>query len=257
VVASPQLSKGVGVRRRADVRLGREPRSAALVGAKRRVKGAETLPAEVLHISAESPDPVALRYAADLIARGNVVAIPTDTLYGLAADPFNLAAIEEIFRVKGRPEGRALPILVCSVEQAVLLARQAPPAFFKLARKLWPGRLTLILDASHRLPLKVTANTGRVALRWPDSKVACALIEETGGPVTGTSANVSGWRGCSTAGDVLKQLGNKLPLVLDGGKTAGAPTSTIVGLKGDRWEIVREGAVSAAAIEEAIQSADE
>jgi tRNA threonylcarbamoyl adenosine modification protein (Sua5/YciO/YrdC/YwlC family) len=215
------------------------------------------LPAEVLRISAESPDPEALRYAAELIARGCVVAIPTDTLYGLAADPFNLAAIEEIFRVKGRPEGRALPILVCSVEQAMLLARQVPATFFKLAQKFWPGRLTLIMDASHRLPLKVTANTGRVALRWPRSKVVCALIDETGGPITGTSANVSGWRGCSTASEVLKQLGNKLPLVLDGGETGGAQPSTIVALKGDTWEIVREGAVSAAAIEEVVSSASD
>jgi tRNA threonylcarbamoyl adenosine modification protein (Sua5/YciO/YrdC/YwlC family) len=212
------------------------------------------LPAEVLRISAESPDPEALRYAAQFIARGGVVAIPTDTLYGLAADPFNLAAIEEIYRVKGRQDARALPILVCSVEQAILLAREVPVTFLKLAQKFWPGALTLVLDASYRLPLKVTANTGRVALRWPNSKVVCALIEETGGPITGTSANVSGWAGCSTASEVMKQLGGKLPLVLDGGETGGAHPSTVVALKGETWEILREGAVSAAAIEEAVKS---
>lgn len=227
--------------------------NAALAFRERPVKGVETLPAEVLRISAETPDPEALRYAAELIARGGVVAIPTDTLYGLAADPFNLAAIEEIYRVKGRSDARALPILVCSVEQAILLAREVPAAFLKLAQKFWPGGLTLVVEASHRLPLKVTANTGRVALRWPKSKVVCALIEETGGPITGTSANVSGWPGCSTADEVMKQLGKRLRLVLDGGETGGAHPSTVVSLKGQMWEILREGAVSAAAIEEAVR----
>jgi tRNA threonylcarbamoyl adenosine modification protein (Sua5/YciO/YrdC/YwlC family) len=218
-----------------------------------RIRGAETLQAELLRISAESPEPEALRYAAGIIARGGVVAVPTDTLYGLAADPFNLAAIEEIFRVKGRPDGRALPILVCSVEEAILLVREVPATFLKLAEKFWPGAVTLVLDASHRLPLKVTANTGRVALRWPKSKVVCALIEETGGPITGTSANISGCPGCSTAAEVMKQLGAKLPLVLDGGGTEIAQSSTVVGLKGERWEVLREGAVSAAAIAEAMK----
>jgi tRNA threonylcarbamoyl adenosine modification protein (Sua5/YciO/YrdC/YwlC family) len=217
-----------------------------------RSKGAETLPAELLRISAESPNPDILRYAAEFISRGRVVAIPTDTLYALAADPFNLAAVEEIYRVKGRPETRALPILVGSVEQAILLARTVPEAFLKLAQKFWPGALTLVLEASHRLPLKVTANTGRVALRWPKSKLACALIEQVDGPITGTSANVSGFPGCTNAEQVVKQLGQRLPLVLDAGDTGASMPSTVVGLKGETWEIVREGALSPAAIEEAL-----
>jgi tRNA threonylcarbamoyl adenosine modification protein (Sua5/YciO/YrdC/YwlC family) len=210
------------------------------------------LPAELLRISAESPNPDILRYAADFISRGRVVGIPTDTLYGLAADPFNLAAVEEIYRVKGRPETRALPILVCSVEQAILLARGVPETFLRLAQKFWPGALTLVLEASHRLPLKVTANTGRVALRWPKSKVVCALIEQVEGPITGTSANVSGFAGCTSAEQVMKQLGQRLPLVLDAGDTGASLPSTVVGLRGESWEIVREGAVSPAAIEEAL-----
>ena len=108
-----------------------------------------------------------------------MIGIPTDTFYGLSADPFNLAAIERVFQIKGRPENRALPILVNSVEQAVSLARDVPDAFLTLASKFWPGALTLVVEATHRLPLKVTGNSGRVALRWADSRIVSAVIEAT------------------------------------------------------------------------------
>src|SRR5205807_528399 len=110
--------------------------------------------------------------------RGCVVAIPTDTFYGLAADPFNLAAVDEIYRVKGRPETRALPILVNCLDQAMLLAREQPGNFLKLVEAYWPGALTIVVDASHRLPLKVTGGTGKVALRWPHSDIVKQLIDE-------------------------------------------------------------------------------
>ena len=204
------------------------------------------MPAELLKVSAEAPEPNAIRYAAELITRGRVVGIPTDTFYGLAADPFNLAAVEEIYRVKGRPETRALPLLVNSLEQAVLLAKGLPPAFLKLAQKFWPGALTLLVDASHRIPLKVTAHTGRVALRWPNSLVACTLIELLDSPITGTSANLSGFPACSSAEQLVKQLGDRLPLVLDAGETNAVLASTIVELHGDEWRVLREGTVTEA-----------
>jgi L-threonylcarbamoyladenylate synthase len=217
-------------------------------------KGADTLPAEVLKISAEAPQPDVLRYAAEFIVRGRVVGIPTDTFYGLAADPFNLAAVEQIYRVKGRPETRALPILVNSIEQAAALARELPPHFLTLAKKFWPGALTLLVDASHLLPLKVTANTGRVALRWPNSAIACRLIDHAEMPITGTSANVSGFPACSNAAQLIKQLGDRLPLVLDSGETGTILASTIVDLHGGDWKVLREGTVSVADIESALHS---
>jgi len=202
------------------------------------------LPSEVLKVSASAPETQAIRYAADFIARGRVVGVPTDTFYGLAADPFNLAAVEEIYRVKGRPETRALPILVSSIEQAATLTRDLPPSFLRLAHKFWPGALTLLADASHRIPRKVTANQGRVALRWPDSRVVCALIEQVGGPITGTSANISGFPSCANAEQLLEQLGARLPLILDSGDTGALISSTIVDLRDDEWHIVREGSIS-------------
>jgi len=211
------------------------------------------LPAELLRVDAQSPQTEVLRYAAHFLTRGCVIGIPTDTFYGLAADPFNLAAVDEIYRVKGRPETRALPILVNSLEQAMLLAREQPPHFVRLAEAYWPGALTLVLDASNRMPLKVTAGTGRVALRWPRSEVVTQLIGEFEGPITGTSANVSGFSSCSSAEQVMKQLGSRLPLVLDAGDTGAALPSTIIELHGENWKVLREGAIPVAEIEKTLQ----
>jgi len=200
--------------------------------------------AEILKISREGPEAQHIQYAANLISRGQVIGIPTDTFYGLAADPFNLAAVESVYRLKGRPEQKALPILVSSVEQAVPLIRELPDSFVRLAHKFWPGALTLVVNASHRLPLKVTGNTRRIALRQPDSKIACALIEAYGGPITGTSANISGFPACSSVDQLVKQMGDRLPLILDGGETGATLASTIVDLQGEQWRILREGVVA-------------
>ena len=212
------------------------------------------MPAELLKVSADNPETETMRYAAEIISRGHVVGVPTDTFYGLAADPFNLAAVEEIYRVKGRPENRALPILVNSIEQAIPLARDLPSTFLKLAQRFWPGAITFLVDASNRLPLKVTANKGRVALRWPDSRIACALIEQVGGPITGTSANLSGFPSCSNADQLMKQLGERIPLILDSGETGAILSSTIVDLRGEGWQIVREGMVTEEEIKNTLDS---
>jgi L-threonylcarbamoyladenylate synthase len=214
---------------------------------------AKQLPAERLRINAHSPEAEVLRYAATFLSRGSVVAVPTDTFYGLAADPFNLAAVDEIYRVKGRPETRALPILVNSMEQASLLARHIDPKFLRLADSFWPGGLTLVVEASRQVPLKVTANTGKVALRWPKSAIVERLIAEFEGPVTGTSANISGFPSCANADQVIKQLGSRLPLVLDSGETGGALPSTIVELHDGEWKILREGAIPVGEIEKALE----
>lgn len=211
------------------------------------------MPVEVLKISSAAPQRNIVDYAAQFIKRGQVVGVPTDTVYGLSADPFNLAAIEQVFQIKGRPETRALPILVSSIEQAVELVRDVPDAFLVLAHKFWPGALTLVVEATHRLPLKVTGNTGRVALRWPNSRITTALVDAAGGPVTGTSANLSGFPSCTNAEQIVKQLGNRLPLILDGGDTGNVLASTIVRIDGDDWAVVREGVVPESDIQNAIR----
>jgi tRNA threonylcarbamoyl adenosine modification protein (Sua5/YciO/YrdC/YwlC family) len=191
-----------------------------------------------------------LEYAVRIIASGKVVAFPTDTFYGLGADPFNLAAVSEVFRIKRRTADRPLPLLVASLDQAADLTHDPPQLFFTLAQKFWPGPLTLVVPASRQIPLKVTANTGKVGLRWPRALLATALIDACGRPLTGTSANISDLSSCSTAEEVDRQMGDLLPLILDGGPTAGNLASTVVDLTGGRVRILRPGGVPESELKE-------
>jgi len=184
-----------------------------------------------------------LGYAVRMIVTGKVVAFPTDTFYGLGADPFNLAAVSEVFRIKHRTTDRPLPLLVASIDQAADLTHDPPQLFFTLAKKFWPGPLTLVVPASRQIPLKVTANTGNVGLRWPQALLATALVEAAARPLTGTSANLSELPACSTAEEVQRQIGDLLPLILDGGPTRGELASTVVDLTAERARILRPGGI--------------
>jgi tRNA threonylcarbamoyl adenosine modification protein (Sua5/YciO/YrdC/YwlC family) len=133
-----------------------------------------------------------ISYVADQIKKGQVAGMPTDTFYGLAADPLNLHAVDLIYEVKSRSRHKPLSLLIESVEQAEYLARPLPEAFYDITSKYWPGPLTIIVKASSRLPLKVTANTGNVALRVPAAKIPVEVIRAAGVPITATSANISG-----------------------------------------------------------------
>jgi L-threonylcarbamoyladenylate synthase len=205
--------------------------------------------AEILKVDKPNLE-YALEYSARLILSGRVIAFPTDTFYGLGADPFNLAAITEIFRIKRRSAERPIPLLVASLDQAADLVDDPPQLFFTLAKKFWPGPLTLVVPASRQIPLKVTANTGRVGIRWPRSPLAEALITAVDRPLTGTSANLSEHPACSTAAQVEEQVGNSLPLILDGGTTVGDNPSTVVQLQGERARILRFGGVSESELKE-------
>jgi L-threonylcarbamoyladenylate synthase len=211
------------------------------------------LSAELVKIDALHPDTATVQYAAKWLERGAVVAIPTDTLYALAADAMNLSAVDEIFRVKSRAKTHALPILINSMKQAMLLARDPPQNFERLAAACWPGALTIVVDASNLVPLKVTANTRRIGLRWPKCETVRLLINALGTPITGTSANLSGQHACGSAEEVLLQLGDRIPLIVDAGKNGDTVPSTIVELYGDAWRIGREGAVPAEEIERALR----
>ncbi len=154
---------------------------------------------DLVEIDPESPQPEVLERAAAAIRRGKVVAIPTDALYTLVADPFNLRAVTQVFQAKGREPHRSLPILVRDTLMAEELASELSNRFFLLARRFWPGPLTIIVPASARVPLKVTGNTGRLALRQSRSAVASQLVALTGQPLIATSANISGSPTCAAA----------------------------------------------------------
>jgi L-threonylcarbamoyladenylate synthase len=192
----------------------------------------------------------AVERATELIVAGKVVAFPTDTVYGLGADPFNLAAVVEVYRVKGRSFSHPLPLLVNSVDQAIDLTSGPPRAFFDLAKKYWPGPLTLVVPASSLVPLKVTGNTGNVGLRWPRAPLAAALISAAARPLTGTSANRSDHLACRTADEVNAQIGSRIPLILDGGSTGDCVPSTVVDLTADPPRIIRPGPIPESELKE-------
>lgn len=200
----------------------------------------------MIKVAPDSPDPIRLDYAADLIRSGQVIAVPTDTFYGLAADPFNLYAVEEIFQIKGRPAHKPLLLLVGSVEMAEeLSSADLPERFYSLARRFWPGPLTMVIPACRRVPLKITGNTGKVAVRLPAANIPVSLVQALKIPLTGTSANLAGMKGCASAEEVHRSLGERLPLILDGGETKMPIPSTIVEVTHQGWRLIREGAIPA------------
>lgn len=183
-------------------------------------------------------------YVAEQIKKGNVVGMPTDTFYGLAADPLNLHAVDLIYDVKSRSRHKPLSLLIESVEQAEYLARPLPDVFYEITRKYWPGPLTIIVKASSRLPLKVTANTGNVALRLPAARIPVEVIRAAGVPITATSANISGASECTTAEGVRQQLGKSIDLIVDGGTSPREIASTIIDMSSpEKCTILRHGAI--------------
>ncbi|QHN03360.1 threonylcarbamoyl-AMP synthase [Granulicella sp. WH15] len=201
--------------------------------------------AEILRIHPDEPEASLIDYVVKSINTGNVVALPTDTFYGLAVDPVNLYAVERIYDLKNRARHKPLSLLISDVAQAYGLARNIDTAFDRLAERFWPGPLTIIVKASSRLPLRVTANTGNVALRVPEAAISRAVVDRLGLPITATSANLHGLPECTHARAVFDQLGDKIPLIVDGGPTSRTVATTIVDLSGggNSWMILREGAI--------------
>ncbi len=211
--------------------------------------------AETLHIHPDNPEPELIDIVVKSLNAGNVVALPTDTFYGLAVDPVNLRAVERIYDIKTRARHKPLSLLIAEVEQAYELARTLDTAFDRLAEKFWPGPLTIVVKAGGKLPLRVTANTGNLALRVPEAAIPRAVVARLGLPITATSANLSGMPECAYASAVRDQLGDKLPLIVDGGPTARTMATTIVDLSGggNSWMILREGAIPTHEIALALQ----
>jgi tRNA threonylcarbamoyl adenosine modification protein (Sua5/YciO/YrdC/YwlC family) len=163
--------------------------------------------------------------------------------------------VEQIYQIKTRQKHKPLSLLIASVAQAYELVRETEPLIDKLAERFWPGPLTIIVKAGSRLPLRSTANTGNVALRVPDAAIPRAVVQRLGLPITATSANLQGASECTHAGCVRDQIGDRIPLIVDGGPTGHAKPTTIVdiSLGEGRWEILREGAIPTREIVMALQ----
>jgi L-threonylcarbamoyladenylate synthase len=201
------------------------------------------LATDLIEIDPDQPEPEAIERAAAHLRRGDVVAIPTEALYMLVADPLNLNAVGRVFAAKGREIHRSLPLLISGVFMAENLAKELSTRFHVLARHFWPGPLTIIVQASAKVPLKVTGNTGRLAMRQSRSRVAQALLDWLDQPLIATSANLSGQPTCRSGIQVFGTMDGRVDLVLDGGTCTGHGATT-VDITEPYWKVIREGSVS-------------
>lgn len=188
--------------------------------------------------------------AISVLKQGGIVAFPTDTVYGLGACATNQQAVERVYEVKGRPQNMALPLLLAHVSQISEVAEPVPQIAWLLARNFLPGALTLVLPKSKTVPDFVTAGGTTVAVRIPAHPIPVALAEGLGAPVIGTSANLSGKPSALTAEEVYSQFGNKIDLVIDGGRCPGGRESTVVDVTGETPVVLREGAIARKELEQ-------
>ncbi|MBQ3010159.1 MAG: threonylcarbamoyl-AMP synthase [Oscillospiraceae bacterium] len=182
--------------------------------------------------------------AAEIIRSGGLVAVPTETVYGLAGNGMNETAVSEIYRVKGRPEVKPLSLMVHDASAMELYCEDVPKAAYALAEKFWPGPLTIVLKSKDTVPEIVRAGGSTVGLRCPDHPQTLALLQECGLPLAAPSANLSGAPSPKTAQEVLRGLGGEIHAVIDGGVCGIGLESTIIDMSQTPYRILRQGALS-------------
>jgi len=179
---------------------------------------------------------------AKILQKGGVVAFPTDTVYGLGADAFNATAVERIYGIKNRPKHRQLPLLIADAERLTDLADPISEIAWFLARRFWPGGLTLVLSKIDSLPAYL-ASGPTIAVRVPNHPACLTLIQRLGNPIIGTSANISSQPAALTAEEVEQQLGGKIDFIINGGKCPGGKESTVVDVTREPPIILRQGII--------------
>jgi L-threonylcarbamoyladenylate synthase len=185
-----------------------------------------------------------IKLARRLMREGELVAFPTDTVYGVGANAFERYAVRQIFEVKKRPAHKAIPVFITQIDDLNQVARDIPNTAWPLLERFWPGALTVVLPRSVHLPTDVTAGRDFVAVRLPDHPLCLELVVKVGRPLAVTSANQSGHPSPTTAEEVAAQLGGRIPLILDGGPTATPHPSSIVDLSVRPPRLLREGDLS-------------
>ncbi|MBA4064112.1 MAG: threonylcarbamoyl-AMP synthase [Isosphaera sp.] len=204
---------------------------------------------EIVPTDPTRPDPGAIARAADLLRAGRLVAFPTETVYGLGADALDPAAVRGIFEAKGRPGTNPVIVHVADPRQAGAVAAAWPEAAARLADRFWPGPLTLVVPRGPAVPDEVTAGGPTVAVRCPAHQVARELIRAAGRPVAAPSANRSTELSPTRAEHVLKSLGGRIDLILDGGPCPGGIESTVVDVTGPAVRLLRPGPVTVPMVE--------
>jgi L-threonylcarbamoyladenylate synthase len=207
---------------------------------------------EILKISNKESEEKILARAVEILAGGDIIAYPTETFYGLGADATNEKAIQKIFAVKGRNFKNPISLIIGQTDDVYSLVQGVPETAKKLMAAFWPGALTIVFLAADKVSPMLTAGSGKVGLRVSSHPIALKIVQILKRPLTATSANLSGSPECSHAPEVAEQIGDKIDAILDGGKTQGGKTSTIIDVTCNPPVILREGLISREAIEECI-----
>tara|TARA_B100000959_G_scaffold275012_1_gene327742 strand:- start:1289 stop:1930 length:642 start_codon:yes stop_codon:yes gene_type:complete len=204
--------------------------------------------AEILKIDFDHPDP-ALKNALDMLISGGIVSFPTETFYGLGVNALDEKAVNKVFRVKERDINKPLLIFIASKDRLSDLATSVNTTAKKLIDCFWPGPLTLVFEASSKVPEVLTGNTGKIGVRVSGSSFVRQLCELSEFPITGSSANISNNPEPASAVEVMEALGDKIDLLLDGGKATGTQSSTVLDVCNTLPKLLREGIIGKDAIE--------
>ncbi len=198
------------------------------------------------------PEPAIIHEAVRILQRGGVIAYPTDTVYGLAVDAFNEAAVARLYAVKQRSADKAIPLIIGELGQLAQVCVHVPRIAARLIEAFWPGPLTLLLEPHARVPVLIRGDSPHIGVRWPASPISQALAVATGRAITASSANLSGMPAALCAADVVAQLASVVDVVLDGGAVVSPEVSTILDVLAEPPRIVRAGKVNQQALEDVL-----
>lgn len=195
-------------------------------------------------INPDTPQPDIISEAAEIIKQGGIVIFPTKCLYGIGADALNPEAVQRVFDIKQRSLNKPVLVLINDLKDLDQIVENIPETAKLIINQLWPGNITIIFKAKKGLPKNLTAGSGKIGVRLPAHKAACALVSSINSPLTGTSANISGFAGCSNIEYLDPLILNQVDMILDAGFLQGGPGSTVIDVTVDPPEILREGEIS-------------
>jgi L-threonylcarbamoyladenylate synthase len=209
----------------------------------------------IIKVNSDKPEPEKIDEAVAILRRGGVIGFPTETFFGLGADARSEAAIGKIFDVKGRDFNNPILVVIGEPGQIDLFAQDVPAQARELMNRFWPGPVTILFRAAAAVSPKLTAGSGKIGIRLTSHPIARELAKKLGGPLTATSANLSGAPECASAAEVLAQLEGKIDGVVDGGRTPGGKGSTIVDATVSPVKVLREGVIPTGLIQDTLSTA--